>query len=111
MLGRPHSRRSTAARPGPGAVAMAVPFCAMALIIVADVLDGPQAGLLPLLSLGELADVPHPAPAAVAHRLRLCALVVLTVSAARLLRGREAGQAGGDAELLPARAPHAPVTS
>jgi hypothetical protein len=42
----------TAARPGPGAVAAAVPFCLMALVVVADVLAGPQIGLLPLLSLG-----------------------------------------------------------
>jgi serine phosphatase RsbU (regulator of sigma subunit) len=40
------------ARPGPGAVAVAVPFCLMALVVVADVLAGPQIGLLPLLSLG-----------------------------------------------------------
>ena len=40
------------ARPRPGAVAVAVPFCLMALVVVADVLAGPQIGLLPLLSLG-----------------------------------------------------------
>jgi hypothetical protein len=40
------------ARPGPGAVTVAVPFCLMALVVVADVLAGPQIGLLPLLSLG-----------------------------------------------------------
>ena len=40
------------ARPRPGAVAVAVPFCLMALVVVADVLAGPQTGLLPLLSLG-----------------------------------------------------------
>ena len=39
-------------RPRPGAVAVAVPFCLMALVVVADVLSGPQIGLLPLLSLG-----------------------------------------------------------
>ena len=39
-------------RPRPGAVAVAVPFCLMALVVVADVLAGPQIGLLPLLSLG-----------------------------------------------------------
>jgi serine phosphatase RsbU (regulator of sigma subunit) len=39
-------------RPGPGTVAVAVPFCLMAVIVVADVLAGPQVGLLPLLSLG-----------------------------------------------------------
>jgi len=33
-------------------VAVAVPFCLMALVVVADVLAGPQIGLLPLLSLG-----------------------------------------------------------
>ena len=45
-------RPDAAARPGPGAVAAAVPFCLMALVVVADVLAGPQIGLLPLLSLG-----------------------------------------------------------
>ena len=39
-------------RPRPGAVAVAVPFCLMALVVVADVLAGPEIGLLPLLSLG-----------------------------------------------------------
>ena len=36
----------------PGAVAVAVPFCLMALVVGADLLAGPQIGLLPLLSLG-----------------------------------------------------------
>jgi serine phosphatase RsbU (regulator of sigma subunit) len=40
------------AQPWPGAVTVAVPFCLMALVVVADVLAGPQIGLLPLLSLG-----------------------------------------------------------
>jgi len=39
-------------RAGPGAVAVAVPFCLMVLVVVADVLAGPSIGLLPLLSLG-----------------------------------------------------------
>ena len=33
-------------------VAVAVPFCAMAAVTAADLLAGPQIGLLPLLSLG-----------------------------------------------------------
>jgi serine phosphatase RsbU (regulator of sigma subunit) len=40
-----------AARPGHGAAA-AVPFCLMGVVVVADMLAGPQIGLLPLLSLG-----------------------------------------------------------
>ena len=40
------------ARPGPGALAVAVPFCVMAVVVAADLLAGPQVGLLPLLSLG-----------------------------------------------------------
>ena len=40
------------ARPRPGAVTVLVPFCLMALVVFADVLAGPQIGLLPLLSLG-----------------------------------------------------------
>ena len=44
--------RKPAAVARPGAVAVAVPFCLMALVVVADVLAGPQIGLLPLLSLG-----------------------------------------------------------
>lgn len=35
------------AAPRPGAVAAAVPFRLMALVVVADVLAGPQIGLLP----------------------------------------------------------------
>ena len=45
-------RPDAVTRPGPGAVAAAVPFCLMALVVVTDVLAGPQIGLLPLLSLG-----------------------------------------------------------
>jgi serine phosphatase RsbU (regulator of sigma subunit) len=41
-----------AARPGAGALAVAVPFCVMAVVVAADLLAGPQVGLLPLLSLG-----------------------------------------------------------
>ena len=40
------------ARPGAGALAVAVPFCVMAVVVAADLLAGPQVGLLPLLSLG-----------------------------------------------------------
>ena len=40
------------ARARPGAVAVAVPFCLMAVVVGADLLAGPQIGLLPLLSLG-----------------------------------------------------------
>ena len=40
------------ARARPGDVAAAVPFCLMALVVGADLLAGPQIGLLPLLSLG-----------------------------------------------------------
>jgi serine phosphatase RsbU (regulator of sigma subunit) len=40
------------ARPRPGGVAVAVPFCVMAVVVAADLLAGPQVGLLPLLSLG-----------------------------------------------------------
>jgi serine phosphatase RsbU (regulator of sigma subunit) len=40
------------ARPGAGALAAAVPFCVMAVVVGADLLAGPQVGLLPLLSLG-----------------------------------------------------------
>lgn len=41
-----------AARPGASALAAAVPFGLMAAVVGADVLAGPQIGLLPLLSLG-----------------------------------------------------------
>jgi hypothetical protein len=41
-----------AVRPGASALAVAVPFCVMAAVVAADVLAGPQIGLLPLLSLG-----------------------------------------------------------
>ena len=40
------------ARPGAGSLAVAVPFCVMAVVVAADLLAGPQVGLLPLLSLG-----------------------------------------------------------
>ena len=40
------------ARPGAGALGVAVPFCVMAVVVAADLLAGPQVGLLPLLSLG-----------------------------------------------------------
>lgn len=33
----------------PGALAVAVPFCAMALVVIADLVSGPQVGLLPVL--------------------------------------------------------------
>jgi serine phosphatase RsbU (regulator of sigma subunit) len=36
----------------PGALAVALPFCAMALVVAADLVTGPQVGLLPVLSLG-----------------------------------------------------------
>ncbi len=45
-------RTGTAAGPGAGAPAVAVPFCVMAVVVGADLLAGPQVGLLPLLSLG-----------------------------------------------------------
>jgi hypothetical protein len=40
------------AGPGVSALALAVPFCAMAAVASADLLAGPQVGFLPLLSLG-----------------------------------------------------------
>jgi serine phosphatase RsbU (regulator of sigma subunit) len=36
----------------PSALAVAVPFTAMAVVVVADLVSGPQVGLLPVLSLG-----------------------------------------------------------
>ena len=36
----------------PGALAVAVPYCAMAVVVTADLAAGPQVGLLPVLSLG-----------------------------------------------------------
>lgn len=39
-------------RPRAGALAAAVPFCVMAVVVAADLLAGPQVGFLPLLSLG-----------------------------------------------------------
>lgn len=36
----------------PGALPVALPFCAMALVVTADLVTGPQVGLLPVLSLG-----------------------------------------------------------
>jgi serine phosphatase RsbU (regulator of sigma subunit) len=36
----------------PSALAVAVPFCAMAAVVAADLAAGPQVGLLPVLSLG-----------------------------------------------------------
>ena len=45
-------RQRAAAGPGTGALAVAVPFCVMAVVVGADLLAGPQVGLLPLLSLG-----------------------------------------------------------
>jgi serine phosphatase RsbU (regulator of sigma subunit) len=38
--------------PKPNALAAAVPFCAMAVVVAADLATGPQIGLLPVLSLG-----------------------------------------------------------
>lgn len=38
--------------PKPNALAAAVPFFAMAVVVVADLVTGPQIGLLPVLSLG-----------------------------------------------------------
>ena len=45
-------RPGAAAGPGAGALAVAVPFCVMAVVVATDLLAGPQVGLLPLLSLG-----------------------------------------------------------
>jgi serine phosphatase RsbU (regulator of sigma subunit) len=45
-------RTGALAGPGAGALATAVPFCVMAVVTGADLLAGPQIGLLPLLSLG-----------------------------------------------------------
>ena len=33
-------------------LAVAVPFCAMAVMVVAELVSGPQVGMLPVLSLG-----------------------------------------------------------
>jgi hypothetical protein len=36
----------------PSTLAVAVPFCAIAVVVVADPVSGPQVALLPVLSLG-----------------------------------------------------------
>lgn len=48
-----HGRTGRATVPAkPNALAVAVPFCAMAVVVAADLVTGPQVGLLPVLSLG-----------------------------------------------------------
>lgn len=55
VFGRPDHRAlagQARAPAGPSVLAVAVPFCAMAVVVGADLITGPQVGLLPLLSLG-----------------------------------------------------------
>ena len=58
LSGRQGSRGHQGAGPqataaaGPGALAVALPFCAMGAVLAADLVTGPQIGLLPVLSVG-----------------------------------------------------------